>query len=155
MKKIVTAAAVLALGASLAFAGPGEGRKHGKHGMHDKGGAAHMERMAEKLNLSEGQKIQMSELRKGFQVQNEPLWNSMKTTKTELKAAQEAGDTARVDALRATMKNYKDQMKAQREAQHQQMMNILTPEQRTQLEAMKSERGQRGQRGQRSGAPRT
>lgn len=142
MKKIVTAAAVLALGASLAFASPGEGRKS-RHGMHGKADGAHLERMAEKLNLSEGQKIQISEMRKTFQAQTEPLWNSMKQTKTEMKAAHEAGDTARVEALRATMKTQKDQMKAQREAQHQQMLNILTPEQRTQLEAMKSERGHR------------
>lgn len=152
MKRIVTAAAVLALGASLAFAGPGEGHKHGKQGMHGKGGAAHMERMAEKLNLSEGQKIQMEELRKGFEVQNEPLWTAMKQTKTEMKAAHEAGDTARVEALRATVEQQRNQMKAQREAQHAQMMNILTPEQRTQLEAMKSEHGHHGQR---SRAPRT
>jgi Spy/CpxP family protein refolding chaperone len=152
MKRIVTAAAVLALGASLAFAGPGEGRKHGKHEMHGKGGAAHMERMAEKLNLSEGQKIQMEELRKGFQVQNEPLWTAMKQTKSEMKAAREAGDTARVEALRATVEQQRTQMKDQRQAPHEQMMNILTPEQRTQLEAMKSERGHRGHR---SKAPRT
>lgn len=147
MKNIVTAAAVLALGASLAFAGPGEGRK-GKHGMHGKGGA-HLERMAEKLNLSEGQKLQMSEMRKAFRAQSEPSWNSMKQTKSDMKAAKEAGDTARVEALRATMKTQKDQMKAQRQAQHQQMLNILTPEQRTQLEAMKNERGHRRGAGRR------
>ena len=139
MKKMFTAAAVLALGASLAFAGPGGGKMHG--GKHGRGGEAHMERMAEKLNLSEGQKIQMSELRKTFQTENEPLWTAMKQTKTELKAAQEAGDTARVEALRATMKTQKDQMKVVRQAQHEKMMTILTPDQRAQLEAMRAERG--------------
>jgi protein CpxP len=143
MKKIVTAAAVLALGASLAFAGPGEGKMHGKHG---RGGEAHMQHMAEKLNLSEGQKIQLEQMHENFRAQSEPLWTAMRQTKTELKAAKEAGDTARVEALRATLTTQKEQMKAQRQAQHEQMLTILTPEQRTQLETMRSERGHKKHR---------
>src|ERR1043165_1914950 len=61
-KKWLTAAAVMALSTSIAFAAPHEG-KFGGHG-HGRRGQMFGKRMAEKLNLSDSQKQQIKDIRK-------------------------------------------------------------------------------------------
>jgi periplasmic protein CpxP/Spy len=151
MKKVLTAVAIMTLGASLAVAAPQHGKKHG---MKNKGGhAQHMNRMAERLDLSEAQKMQMSQLRQTFRAENEPFRAASRQLRADFQAARQAGDTARAEALQSQMQAQRAEMMQRRQAQHAQMMTILTPTQREQLEAMKAERaakqGQRGQRGQR------
>jgi protein CpxP len=151
MKKTITAVAVLALSASLAIAAPGEG-KAGKHGRH--GRAAHGERGFAKLNLSDAQKAQVKQLREQFRNENKALFDGMKQTRTEMKAAREANDTARLEALRGTATSQREQLKAKSQALNAQVLNLLTAEQRAQYDAMKAERearraarGERGERG--------
>ena len=146
MKKTISAVVVLALSATLAFAGGDHGKGHGRHG---KGGFELSGRMAEKLNLTEAQKQQINDLNKNFQDQNATFLQSFRQTMTEFKAARKADDTARIEALRPTMEAQKAQMKQLRQAQHQRILNVLTAEQRTQLEAFKAEREARhGKRGE-------
>ena len=143
MKKTFTAVAILALSATLAVAAPnGEGKhhRHGRHGHHGFG-----QRAFAKLNLSDAQKQQIKDLRTSFREQNKALFDSMKQTRTDMKAAREANDTARLEALRANAKSAREQLKAKSEGLRAQMLNILTPEQRAQLDAMKAERQQRRQ----------
>jgi len=148
MKKTIAALAVLTLSATLAVAGEG-----GKRGFHGKrGGHGEMsQRLAEKLNLTDAQKAQAKQLHEQFRTQNEPLFTAFKQTRDNLRAARQANDTARVDALEATLKTQKEQLKAARQAQHERFLSILTAEQKAQLEAMKAERGERrgGRRNQR------
>src|SRR5512140_2843482 len=98
MKKIITAVAVVALSSSLAMAAPyagGEGRQH-------RGGRAHQgEGMmaAEKLNLSYAQKEQMKAMRQSFRDENKAFFDSVKTTRQQLREARQAGDTARAQQL--------------------------------------------------------
>jgi Spy/CpxP family protein refolding chaperone len=182
MKKIVTTAFALALGASLAIAAPQGGKhqeKRGGKGMHEgmqhgkgmRDGTHHgMQkgqmgaRFAEKLNLTEAQREEFRSLHESFRTQNQPAMEMMRQTRTDYRAAREAGDTARAEQLRATMEAQRTQMQGLREAQHQRMLSILTEEQRAQFEAMKAEKGSRkGERGKargergmkRHGAPRT
>jgi Spy/CpxP family protein refolding chaperone len=139
MKKTITTAVALALGASLAFAGPGEGKRgmrHGKHGMH---GDAGMARMAEKLNLTDAQKTQLQEQRKNFRESNQARFQTHRDTMRQFREAKKAGDTARADALKATLEIQKGELQQLRKAQHDAMLSILTAEQRAQLEAMKAE----------------
>lgn len=139
MKKSISAAAViLAFGATLAFAGAGEGRFEGKRGK-----GHHMERLATELNLSDAQKQQLAELREGFRAEMEPIHQSFRNTMREMKAARDAGDETRAAAIRETLEANKAQMKAFRDRQHEAFAAILTPEQRTKLEAMRAERGER------------
>ena len=145
MKKAIAAIAVMTLSATLAVAGPGGG----KGGHHGKRGGEFAERFAEKLNLTEAQKAQAKQLHEQFRTQNEPLFNAFKQTKDDLRAARQANDTARVDALEAALKTQKDQLKAARKAQHERFLSILTADQKAQLEAMKAERGNRKGRGNR------
>lgn len=141
MKKTISAVAVLALSATLALAGDhGGGNGHGRHG---KGGFEFGGKMAEKLNLTETQKQQIKDLNQNFQDQNATFLQSFRQTMTEFRTAKKADDTARLEALRPTMEAQKAQMKQLREAQHQRILNILTAQQRTQLEALKAERESR------------
>jgi periplasmic protein CpxP/Spy len=144
MKKAIAAIAVLTLSATLAVAGPGGGKGgfHGKRGNGEFGA-----KFAEKLNLSDAQKAQAKQLHEQFRTQNEPLFNAFKQTKDDLRAARQANDTARVDALEAALKTQKTQLKAARQAQHERFLSILTADQKAQLEAMKAERGTRKGRG--------
>lgn len=147
MKKTITAVAVLALSASLAIAAPGEG-KAGKHGRHGKG--AHSQRGFAKLNLTDAQKAQVKQLREQFRNENKALFEGMKQTRTEMKAAREANDTARLEALRGTATSQREQLKAKSQALNAQVLNLLTAEQRAQYEAQKAEReARRAQRGER------
>jgi len=144
MKKTITAVAALALSASLAMAGHG----HGKHHGNKQGDAGWSEKFAQKLNLSEAQKQQVADLQKQFRAGNEPFLSSLRQTKTDYHAAREAGDTARAEALRATLDSQKAELKQRNKTQHERIVALLSPEQRAQLEAMKAERGERHEKRQ-------
>lgn len=146
MKKTLIAVAALTLGATLAFAGPGEGHggKHGRHGRHGFAG-----KFAEKLNLTDAQKQQIKDIRKASFETNKAFFQSARQTRQDMRAAREANDTARLEALKSTMQSQREQMKQIREAEKQQFLSVLTAEQRAQWEAMKAEhKGRRGQKHQ-------
>ena len=145
--KWMTMAAVLALSTSLAIAAPhgGKGERGGRHGRGEMGA-----RMFEKLNLTDAQKTQIRTIHESFREQNKAFFEQSRATFEQYREAKKANDTARVEALKATVDANREQMKKLREQQHAQIANILTPEQRTQWEAMKAEREQRrGERGER------
>ena len=164
MRTITTVAAALALTAGLAFAAPQGGGERGHMGKKGHMGAGHMGqgdhgkmmgRMAEKLELSEGQKIQMQQLHETFRTQHAPFRESMQATMTQLREARQSGDTARAQQLAAELEGQRAQMQTQRKAMHEQMLTILTPDQKAKLEAMKAEKknrkGERKQRGAHQG----
>lgn len=143
MKKTATTAMVLALGATLAFAGPGEGKfgKRGKHrGMHR---GASIERLAAKLDLTDAQKTQMKAQRENFRAANEQRFATHRDTRKQLRDARQAGDTERAQALASTLEQQRGELKLLRKAQHEAMLKILTAEQRAKLEAMKARRAER------------
>lgn len=139
--KIFTAAAVLALSASLAVAAPHDGKGFGGHGRKVRGefGA----RFAEKLNLTDAQKSQIRDLNKSFREQNKPFFDQVRATRQDLRAARQAGDTAKLDALKGTAEAQRTQMKQLHDAQKQRILSVLTADQRQQYEAMKAERAAR------------
>jgi protein CpxP len=136
MKKTIVAVAVFALGASLAVAG--ENWKEGHKG--HRGEAGFSQKMAEKLNLSDAQKAQIKDLETSFRAQNQAFFDSAKATREQFKAAKAANDTAKLEALRPTMESQHAQMKQLRDAQREKIRTFLTPDQRTQLDAMKAQR---------------
>ena len=140
IKKTVTTAVVLALGASLAMAGPGEGKFGKRHGRH---GEAKFARLAEKLNLTDAQKQQIQEQQRNFMESNRSRFETHRDTMRQYREARQAGDTARADALKATLELQRGEIKQLRQAQHEAMLSVLTAEQRTRLEALKAERGTR------------
>ena len=132
--KWIAVVAVLTFGTSLAIAGEGGG-KHGRKG--------DMGRLAQKLNLTETQKSQLAEIKKSFRAANEPFFNEFRETMKQYREARKAGDTARAESLKPALESQRAQMKQLRAAQEQQIAAILTPEQKTQWDAMKAERGGR------------
>ncbi len=146
--KWMTMAAVVTLSASLAFAAPHEGGKRGRHGRH--GGAELGERMATKLNLTDAQKQQIRAISEGFRANNKVAFENARTLRSEFREAKKANDTAKLEALKPQLEAQRTQMRQLREAHQAQIVAVLTPEQRTQWEALKAEREQRrAQRGPR------
>lgn len=149
MKKTITAVAALTLSATLAFAAPQgntteEGKKfEGKRGRHGQRGGHRGDRAFAKLNLTDAQKAQMQALREQFREQNAPLFEQLRQARTDLKTAREANDTARLESLRGSLQSLQTQFKAAKKAHREQLLTILTPEQRAQLEAAKAERRNR------------
>ena len=144
--KWMTMAAVVTLSATMALAAPHEGRggKGGRHGRH--GGSEFGARFAKKLNLTDAQKDQLKDIRKNFREQNKAFFETSRETFREFRAAKEAKDTARIDALKPTLEANRAKMQQLREDEKAQVLNILTAEQRAQYEALKAERGERRKR---------
>jgi periplasmic protein CpxP/Spy len=142
MKKLMLMAVAFMLIASAAFANAPrsefEGRKHGKH-KHGKHHGEMMGRMAEKLDLSEGQKLQMQTLRENFQAQTAPQRQASRELMSEYRSAKQAGDTARAEELATALRTQRAAMHEVRSAHREQMLSILTPEQRSQLESQREE----------------
>jgi P pilus assembly/Cpx signaling pathway, periplasmic inhibitor/zinc-resistance associated protein len=138
--KVLSTVAVLALGATMAFAAPHDG-KGGWEGHHGKGGFGR--EFAQKLNLTDAQKTQMRDLNKNFRETNKAFFQSARETHMAFKAAKEANDTAKLEALRPTMDAQRAQMKQLRDAQDASIRSILTPDQQAQFDAMKAARAAR------------
>ena len=143
-KKWITAAAVLALSSTIAFAAPHEGRG-GRHGR----GGEFAERFAQKLNLTDAQKQQIKDVQQSFRDENKAFFDTVRDTRRQIREAKEAGDTARLESLKATAQSQHAQMKQLRDAKMQRIEAVLTTEQRAQWQALKAEReAKRAERGQ-------
>ncbi len=119
----------------------GEGRGFGKHGGHGKGfGHRHggMMRVMQELNLTEEQKTQIHSIRDA----NKPDH----TTHDEMRTLFEAKRSGTITAeQQARLDTLKEQGKAKAKGVHEQILNVLTAEQKTQLEQKKAEMKQRKQ----------
>jgi len=136
-RKLATAVAVLTLGAAVAIAAPHEGKWGG--GRHGRGGEM-SQKLAEKLNLTDAQKEQIKAIQKETHQENAAFFQTMRQTREDFRAAKEANDTAKLDALKATFDSQRAQMKQIRDAENQRILGVLTPDQRTQFEQLKAER---------------
>lgn len=139
-KKWLMGAAVLAVSASLAIAGTHQGKEgwggHRGHGLMS-------EQLAQKLNLTDSQKQQVRDLNATFRKDNAAFFQSFRQTMKDVRAAKEANDTAKLDALKPTVDSQKAQMKQLRQAQEPKILSILTPDQQAQYQALKAQRQQR------------
>ena len=97
------------------------------------------EKLAQKLNLSDAQKTQIRDLNKTFRQDNMAFFQSVRETREQVRAAKQANDTAKLDALKPTIESQKAQMKQLRDAQEQKVLTVLTPDQQTQYKALKAE----------------
>ena len=134
-KKWITGVAVLAVSTSLAIAAPQAAKQWGGH--HHRGLMS--EKLAQKLNLSDAQKTQIRDLNKTFRQDNMAFFQSVRETREQVRAAKQANDTAKLDALKPTIESQKAQMKQLRDAQEQKVLTVLTPDQQAQYKALKAE----------------
>lgn len=114
--------------------GRGAGKGFGHHGGM-RGGM--MRAGFAKLNLSEDQKLQMKNLHESFKTGNEANFKEMHTL------FQQKRDNTLTAEGEARLQVLKGQMKSAHEQLRGSMQNILTAEQKTQLETMKQERRQK------------
>jgi protein CpxP len=143
-KKWITGAAILAVSASLAIAAvPHEGKGGEGHG---KGRGMWGEKFTQKLNLTDAQKQQVRDLNKSFRQDNEAFFKSFRQTMQDYRAAKDANDTAKLNSLKPTIESQRAQMQQLRDAQEPKILSILTPEQRTQYQALKAEAAARHQK---------
>ncbi len=96
------------------------------------------------LNLTDAQKSQLKSLRETTQQQNAQLFADAGATRKELHSLRATND-ARAAELKAHLEALRPQLDAARKQQHEAFINVLTPEQRTQLEQWKAERQSRRQ----------
>jgi Spy/CpxP family protein refolding chaperone len=141
--KWITAIAVAALSGSLAFAAVGghDGNGNGKWGGHE--GKGRQERMAQALNLTAEQKQQWADAQKAFFEANKAAFQQARQTMQDFRAAKEANDQAKIDALKPQAEAARAQMKSLRDAQNAKLMSILNDQQKAQFQQMLQERGQR------------
>ena len=142
-KKWITGVAVLVVSASLAFALPQEGKGWG--GGH-RGRGFMSEKLAAKLNLTDAQKQQIKDLNATFRKDNEAFFTSVRATRQEARAAKQANDQAKLDALKPTIESQKAQMKQLRQAQEQKVLSVLTADQQAQYQALKAARAEKWQK---------
>ncbi|MDQ6788908.1 MAG: Spy/CpxP family protein refolding chaperone [Acidobacteriota bacterium] len=117
-----------------------EHRGFGKHDGEERRGGHHGDRMGmrelEQLNLTDAQKQQIHDIMKANRPANPETFQEMRT----LSEAKRNGTITAEQTER--LKTLKQQMRQNMEQTHQQVLAILTPEQRTQLEQLKEKRKQ-------------
>ena len=132
--------------------GRGEGRKRDHRGGFMGGGMFH------KLNLTDAQKASMKQIRESFGERTKSLREQLRAKRQELRQANQGGTFN--EALTAQKLTESAGLQAKLMGEkfklHQEMLTVLTPEQKTQLDQMRQQfkggRG-RGGRGERRGAP--
>ncbi|MBV8519735.1 MAG: Spy/CpxP family protein refolding chaperone [Acidobacteria bacterium] len=141
-KLMLAAIAVVTLVAALAFAMPQEGPEPGgpggpggRHGRMDFVAA-----FGDKLNLTDAQKAQIGGIQKASRDANAKFFETSRATMDEFRAARDANDTAKLDALKPTLDAQRAQMKQIRDAEMAKISTVLTADQRTQLDALRKER---------------
>ena len=97
---------------------------------------------AAKLSLTDEQKAQLKQLRDSTLQQNAQLFADVRAKRRELHSLMRAGDPGASD-VKAQLEALRPQFDAARKQQHDQFLNVLTPEQRAQLEQWKAERQSR------------
>ncbi|MEK6373693.1 MAG: Spy/CpxP family protein refolding chaperone [Acidobacteriota bacterium] len=129
MKKLVIAFAVAAT-AAAAFAAP--------HARTAHRGGAHMEKFAQKLNLTDAQKQQIRDIHQADRDRNKQIYADYRAKLRQFRELKRAGDPT-ADAVKAELQPMREQVKAARKATHEAVLNVLTAEQRQQLEQLRAE----------------
>lgn len=146
--KWITAIGGTALTAALAFAGVTAAGHEGHDGQGRRGGFEAQQKLAEKLNLTDAQKQQWDAIRKASREQNAEFFKQSQQTREEFRAAKDANDTAKLDALKPAMQAQRATMKQIRDAEDQKLMSVLNDQQKAAYQAIKAERAQRGEKWQ-------
>ena len=161
---IASLSAVVLTVASLAVAqsvktgrGDGQGRRGAWHGEGMKRGGFGGDRLFARLNLTDDQKAKIKTIRQSFMESNKPLFDQMKAKRQELRQASEGGTFNEALATQKLTEaaGLEAKLMGARFQLHQQMLSVLTPEQKTQLDQLKAQfktnhggrRGQGGPRG--------
>ena len=124
------------------------GRGRGKHGNHSwdgmRGGAFRA------LNLTEDQKTKLKQIRESFAERNKPLRDELRAKRQELHQANQGGtfNEALATQKLTEMASLQAKLMGEEVKLHQEMLSVLTPEQKTPLEQQKAQfKARRAERG--------
>jgi Spy/CpxP family protein refolding chaperone len=131
-KKLILAVAMVALSATFAVAAPN--REHRREAS---------QKFAQRLNLSDAQRQQIREMHQSFRAENSAFFQSFRQSWRDYRAAKQAGDTAKADALKATLDSQRAQARELHAGLEQRVGSVLTADQLAQWNAMKAERAAR------------
>ena len=111
----------------------GRGRGHGWGGMR---GA-----FLQKLNLTDDQKAKMKQIRESFAATNKPLHEQLRAKRQELRQANQGGtfNEALATQKLTEMAGLQAKLMGERMKLHQEMLSVLTAEQKAQLEQRKAQ----------------
>ncbi|HJP90815.1 MAG TPA: Spy/CpxP family protein refolding chaperone [Pyrinomonadaceae bacterium] len=115
--------------------GRGEHKGHGWGGMRNHG------EFFKQLNLTEDQKAKMKQIRESFAEQNKPLMQQLRAKRQELRQASEGGtfNEALATQKLTEIAPLEAKLMGERAKQHQEMLSVLTAEQKAQLEQARAQ----------------
>jgi protein CpxP len=122
------------------------GKEHGMRGMRAGG-------FLRGLNLTEDQKAKMKQIRENFAQSNKPLRDQLHVKRQELRQASIGGtfNEALATQKLTEMAGLQAKLMGERFKLHQEMLSVLTAEQKAQLEQAKAQR--KARRGEKRGRP--
>jgi len=97
--------------------------------------------MFKQLNLTEDQKTKIKQIHETFATQNKPLTDQLRAKRQELRQASEGGtfNEALATQKLTEMASLEAKMMGEHFKLHQEMLSVLTPEQKAQLEQSKAQ----------------
>ncbi len=135
MKKWIPAVAVVTLLSMTAVARPAEERTSRRRSHQ-----ADVASLITKLDLTAEQRQQIEEIQRTSRTELSAYMEASHGTMEQIRAARAAKDAEKLKALQTELDSQREQMKQLRDGQGEELLSILTPEQRTQLETIKGER---------------
>ncbi len=143
MSKVKTMIAALALAIAIAIpvAFAQSGGKGGRHFGHGRGGHMMGGRMFSQLNLTDAQKAQFKQIRESHSA---TITSLRQQIHEQMKAIHQANDGATFDEALVSQKlaqvaPLQAKLMGEEFRIHQEMLNVLTPEQKTKLEQLREE----------------
>lgn len=130
MKRISITILIVTLVAAVAIAAPRGRRGSGPQQERSRGEILPPQLLAEFLGLTDAQTAQVEPLRETLRATIEPLREQKRANHDEIRAAIEAGDTAKAGELLAASHNLTQQMKAAHDAYATAFEALLTSEQK-------------------------
>jgi Spy/CpxP family protein refolding chaperone len=131
----MTAVVVLMFGASLTVAMAqqgGDGPRGPRRGF--------IEGPGRELGLTDTQKTEISGIEKATRDANIEFFEAVRTTMGQFRAAKQANDTAKLEALKPTMDSQRTQMKQIRDDETKKIIVVLTAEQQAKFQKIRAER---------------
>jgi protein CpxP len=115
------------------------GQGHGRRG--HMGGARMQNGLFKQLNLTDDQKAKMKQIRESFAASNKPLREELRAKRQELRQANEGGtfNEALATQKLTEMASLQAKLMGQRFRQRQEVLSVLTPEQKAQLDQAKAQ----------------
>lgn len=120
----------------------GQGARQGWHrGDHKGFGGMRAGGFFKQLNLTDDQKAKMKQIRENFAAANKPLFDQLRAKRQELRRASQGGtfNEALATQKLTEIAPLEAKMMGEQAKLHQEMLSVLTPEQKAQLDQAKAQ----------------